>query len=64
MKYGVALVPAALELGDDGILFTAASQINLAGPSSVLCEDQAYLIASVNLKAGLSLKAMGEMAGG
>jgi len=56
-KYGVALVPLALEIQDDMMLFCAASQINLGGPAAVENAEQAVLIANLNLSAGQ--KAMG-----
>lgn len=51
-KYGVALVPRALELQDDSLLFLAAGQINRGGPSSVEDAEQGLLIANLNLRAG------------
>ena len=54
-NYGVALVPRALELqndGDCGMLFTAATQINRGGPAALQDVEQAILIANLNLTAG------------
>ncbi|KAL7536583.1 hypothetical protein ACHAXR_007263 [Thalassiosira sp. AJA248-18] len=51
-KYGVALVPRALDLKNDSLLFTAASQINRAGPAVVKDVEQSLLIANLNLTAG------------
>ena len=51
-KYGVALVPRALGLQDDGLLFVAATQINQGGPKSVEDAEQGVLIANLNLNAG------------
>lgn len=55
-KYGVSLVPQALEIQDNGMLFTAANQINIGGPAAVEDADQGNLVANLNLTA--SLKAM------
>ena len=59
-KYGVALVPRALELQDDSMLFTAASQINMGGPASVQDAEQSLLVANLNLTAGLKAMEMSD----
>ena len=51
-KYGIALVPRALELDDDQMLFCAVSQLNYGGPAVVRDDKQAVLIANLNLSAG------------
>jgi len=52
LKYGLALVPCAIELNDDGMLFCAASQINRGGPAAVTDAKQALLMANLNLSVG------------
>ncbi|KAL3817360.1 hypothetical protein ACHAXA_004486 [Cyclostephanos tholiformis] len=59
-KYGVALVPSALDLEDDAILFTAANQINLGGVAPVRDSEQAVLIANLNLTAGCKAMEMSD----
>jgi len=51
-QYGVALVPHALKIEDDDLLYKATSQINLGGVAAVEDAEQAILIASLNLTAG------------
>lgn len=51
-KYGIALVSCYLESKDDGILFIATSQLNRGGPSAIDHQEQAVLVASLNLTAG------------
>ena len=59
-KYGVALVPSALNLEDDAMLFTAANQINLGGIAPVKDSEQALLIANLNLTAGCKAMEMSD----
>eukprot|EP00985_Skeletonema_marinoi_P012293 scaffold5908_cov152-Skeletonema_marinoi.AAC.1 len=51
-KYGMALAPLADGKGDDGILLTAANQLNLAGPEAVQDKSQFVIVANLNLRAG------------
>ena len=55
-RYGVLLVPSAIDFKDDNMLFTAAHQINMGGPAAVEDAEQSVLVANLNLTA--SLKAM------
>ena len=61
-NYGLALVNHALELNDDGMLFTAANQINLGGPVAIAVKDseQAVIIANLNLTAGIKAMEMSD----
>jgi predicted ATPase len=59
-KYGVALVPSALDLEDDAMLFIAANQINLGGIAPVKDSEQALLIANLNLTAGCKAMEMSD----
>jgi len=62
-KYGVALVPPALELkadGIDGLLFIAANQINMGGPKAVSDDGQIVILAHLNLQAGYSAMEMSD----
>ena len=59
-KYGVALVPRALELEDDQMLFCAASQLNRGGPNAVQNADQSLMIANLNLSAGQKAESLSD----
>jgi len=49
-SYGLALAP--LEAEDDDYVFTAVTQLNLAGPEAVEEKGQNAIIANLNLRAG------------
>ena len=52
-QYGMALAPLCNGNGvDNGILFTAANQLNLGGPEAVQYDGQIVIAASLNLRAG------------
>lgn len=51
-SYGMALAPLAAREEDGSILFTAANQLNLAGPEAVEDKSQYVIIADLNLRAG------------
>ena len=59
-RYGLALVHHALEVIDDGMLFTAVNQINIGGPASINDSAQAVQIASLNLTAGITAMEMSD----
>jgi predicted ATPase len=50
--YGMALVPLTSGDGDNGILFIAANQFNLAGPEAVQDDSHNAIVANLNLRAG------------
>ena len=59
-RYGIALASLSLDTKDDSMLFVAAGQINLGGPSAMQSNDQAEIIANFNLKAGNKAVAMSD----
>ena len=52
MKYGICLMEMAVRKGDNALLFTAMTQINIGGPSAVFDTDHYAVIAENNLLAG------------
>lgn len=52
MKYGICLMEMAVRKGDNALLFTAMTQINIGGPSAVFNTDHYAVIAENNLLAG------------
>ncbi|KAL3800896.1 hypothetical protein ACHAW5_002047 [Stephanodiscus triporus] len=59
-KFGLALVHRQLDLIDDGMLFTAASQINLGGPAAINNAEQSVQMASLNLTVGTKAMEMSD----
>ena len=51
-SYGLALGFVALREQDDRLLLTAVAQINHGGPKAVIDEEQAVVVAKLNLDAG------------
>jgi predicted ATPase len=51
-SYGMALASLEDEEGEDDFLFTAVTQLNLAGPEAVEDEGQYVMVAKHNLRAG------------
>jgi predicted ATPase len=60
--YGKCLVKHAAEKIDDGMLFTAVNQINLAGPSVISETGEYHTIANYNLIVGKKAMAMSAFA--
>jgi len=58
--YGKCLAKRALEANDNGMLFTAADQINLGGPSSIIDHSDYIEMANYNLEAGKQSMIMAE----
>lgn len=51
-SYGLALGFVALREQDERLLLTAVAQINHGGPKAVIDEEQAVVVAKLNLDAG------------
>jgi predicted ATPase len=62
LMYGKCLVKHAAEKIDDGMLFTAVNQINLAGPSVISETGEYHTIANYNLIVGKKAMAMSAFA--
>ncbi|KAL3805299.1 hypothetical protein HJC23_009006 [Cyclotella cryptica] len=60
LHYGMRLVEVSLETENDNMLFTAVSQINLAGPSAVTDSVEAAVMAGHNLVAGKKAMALSD----
>jgi len=52
LQYGLALIHPALDHEEDGLLFAAANQLNVAGPAAVENKEQGVLISNLNYAAG------------
>ena len=52
MKYGLVLADAAVRIGNDALLLTAVTQMNIGGPQAVREEHYYSIIAEYNLNAG------------
>ena len=51
-RYGLALGFVAVRERDDRLLLTAVTQINHGGPQAVIDDEQAVVVANLNLDAG------------
>lgn len=60
LSFGKCLITTALDANDNGMLFTAVDQINLAGPSAISDYEDYFNMASYNLAAGLRAMNMAE----